>query len=288
MNSQIVSDILVPITLAITTLGMGLSLEKSDFRHIFARPKALSTAIISKIILLPAIAFTLSVLFNIRPEFKVGLILIAACPGGATTNLLTYLLRGNLALSIAMTAISSFIILFSLPFTVNLGLAFFIGKKEIITLPFFNTIINVFLLTILPTIIGINLRAKYLNFTQSLEKPLRIILPVLLLIVFSLILVTESKQDDSSLLESFIVFPVGLLLNLSGMLMGYYIAKIIKLSKKNTFTIAIEVGLQNTALAIFIGSTLLNNSKIALVAVIYSSFTFFSTALFGYLIKKHG
>ncbi len=287
MNQELFSSYLVPLTLAVTTLGMGLSLEKDDFRNIFYYPKAITIATITKLIFLPLIAFILSLLFNINPEFKVGLILIAACPGGATTNLLTYLLRGNVALSISMTAVSSLIILVTLPITVNLGLDYFLGTTIEINLPVGNTILNIFILTIIPAVLGVYIRTKYRNFAQSMEKPLRIILPLLLLIVFTGILLTEKNQSDSSLLNSLYIFPIGLLLNLLGMTIGYIVAYIIKLNKTNRFTISIEVGLQNTALAIFIASTILNNSKMALVAIIYSSFTFFSTAFFGYLVKKY-
>lgn len=288
MTQELFSNYLVPLTLAVTTLGMGLSLEKDDFRNIFYYPKALTFAIITKLIFLPLIAFIITLLFNINPVFKVGLILIAACPGGATTNLLTYLLRGNVALSISMTAVSSLIILITLPITVNLGLDYFLGTTIEINLPVGNTILNIFILTIIPAVFGVYIRTKYRSFAESLEKPLRIILPLLLIIVFTGILLTEKNQSDSSLLNSLYIFPIGLLLNLLGMTIGYIVAYIIKLSNKDRFTISIEVGLQNTALAIFIASTILNNSKMALVAVIYSSFTFFSTALFGYLVKKYG
>ena len=286
MVQEFFSGYLVPFTLAVTMLGMGLSLEKRDFRNVFMHPKALGFAILTKLILVPLIVFGLCYLTDLNPAYKVGLILIAACPGGATTNLLTYLLRGNLALSISMTAIASIIILGTLPVTVNIGLDVFMRTRTDIRLPFLGTILNIIFFTIIPTIIGIYIRAKNLKFAGSLEKPLRIILPVLLIAVFSWVFITEQNQEGASINETLTILPVGLLLNFFGMVTGYLVAWLIKLSNRNRFTIAIEVGLQNTALAIFIASTILNNSSIALVAVVYASFSFFSTALFGYLMKR--
>jgi len=287
MANVFFSDILVPFALVITMLGMGLSLEKRDFSLVFRYPKALITGVLSKLFILPLIAFTICLFTNIEIEYKIGLILIAACPGGATTNLLTYLLRGNLALSISMTAMNSIISLISIPFIVNISLLYFYGISQEIDLPILNTIITIFLLTIIPTIIGIYIRARKTELAIKLEKPLRFILPSILLIVFTGVLYFEQQSGDSAFKSSLILFPIGLLLNFSGMAFGKYIGMMVKLSKKTQFTIAIEIGLQNSALAIFIASSVLENSKMALVAVIYSSFTFFSTALFGYIFKKY-
>lgn len=286
MIESFFSDYLVPFALVITMLGMGLSLEKNDFRRVFLYPKAIITGIFCKLIFLPLIAFVIGVFSNIHTDYKIGLILIAACPGGATTNLLTYLLRGNVALSISMTALNSLIVLITLPFAVNLSLEYFYHVSREINLPVLSTIGNIFLLTIIPTVIGVYIRTKRSKLAVSMEKPLRIILPTLLLLVFAGVIFFENRQDNNSISEAMILFPLGLLLNFSGMAVGKYMTKFVRLSKKTQFTIAIEVGLQNSALAIFIASTILNNSKMALVAVIYSSFTFFSTALFGYISKK--
>lgn len=287
MADSFLSDYLVPFTLAITMLGMGLSLEKKDFLQVFKYPKALFTGVLTKMFILPLIAFCIALLIDIDIEYKIGLILIAACPGGATTNLLTYLLRGNLALSISMTAINSIIVLFTLPVTLSLSLIYFYGISREIELPILNTIINVFMVTIIPTLIGILIRRNHPNIALQLEKPLRYVLPAILLSVFAGVLIFEYKNGTSTFRSSVILFPIGLLLNILGMASGKYISMLMKLRKRNQFTIAIEIGLQNSALAIFIAGSILGNSKIALVAVIYSAFSFFSTALFGHLIKKY-
>ena len=200
------SDILVPFALAITMLGMGLSLEKRDFSIVFRYSKALITGVLNKLIILPLIAFAICLFTDIDIEYKIGLILIAACPGGATTNLLTYLLRGNLALSISMTAMNSLISLISIPFIINISLLYFYGISQEISLPVLNTILSIFLLTIIPTMIGIYLRAHKTDLAIKLEKPLRYILPSILLIVFAGVLYSEQQSSDSAFESSLILF----------------------------------------------------------------------------------
>lgn len=177
---SVFSEIFLPITLAIITLGMGLSLTDRDFRNIFLHPRAVATGLISQMLLLPLIAFFIAQISNIDPLYKVGLMIIAACPGGATSNLVTYLLKGNVALSISMTAINSVITLITIPLVVTLSLEFFIHQDASIRLNVGETMVNVFLITLLPAFAGTRIRKWKPLFADSLEKPLKIILPILL------------------------------------------------------------------------------------------------------------
>ena len=282
------SSYFLPVTLAVITLGMGLSVTLKDFKNIFLRPKAVITGISCQLLLLPAIAFTVASLTNINPYFKVGLVIIAACPGGATSNLVTYILKGNVALSISMTALNSLVTLISIPFYVSMALLAFIHTDASITLPVGNTVLKIFLVTIVPAYAGIMIRKRYTRLADKLEEPLRYILPLILLVVYAgVIFIDEGGGGESATRSDFInLFPYTLLLNATAMFMGWMIARLVRLGRRNQFTISIEVGLQNSALAIFVASTLLENRLMALVAVVYGSFTFFSTALFGYLIKR--
>ena len=179
------SEYFLPVTLAIITLGMGLSLTDRDFRNIFLQPKAVITGLCCQMILLPVIAFLIARSIQIDPLFKVGLMIIAACPGGATSNLITYLLRGNVALSISMTAINSLITLVTIPVVVTLSLEVFIHQDTAIKLNVGETIIKVFLITILPAFAGTRIRKWRSEFADRLERPLRIIMPLLLLVIYA-------------------------------------------------------------------------------------------------------
>ena len=280
------SDIFLPVTLAVITMGMGLSLTEKDFKNIFIQPKAIITGIFSQIIVLPAIAFLVASITQLDPVFKVGLVIIAACPGGATSNLITYLLTGNIALSISMTALNSLITLITIPVIVSMALELFISQGANIHLPIGETVLKIFLLTIVPAYTGTRIRKWKTEFADKLQRPLKIILPLLLLIVYMGVIFIDQGTEEATRRDFISLFPSTLSLNFAAMLSGWLIANLVRLGKRNRFTIAIEVGLQNSALAIFVASSLLKNQSMALVAVVYGSFTFFTTLLFGWIIKK--
>lgn len=265
---------------------MGLSITYADFRNVFYRPRAILIGICCQILLLPLLAFGLAFLTNMDPYLKVGLIIIAACPGGATSNLVTYLLNGNVALSISMTALNSIITLVSIPVNVSLALLAFLHTDTEIHLDVWETILKVFLLTILPAYIGVRIRNRRSEFAEKLNRPLKFILPFILLVVYLGVLFIDEGAESATRQDFFKLLPITLLLNALSMFLGWQIAWLSRLKRREKFTIAIEVGLQNSALAIFVASTLLGSRDMALVAVVYGSFTFFSTAFFGWTIKR--
>ena len=279
------SEYFLPVTLAIITLGMGLSLTDRDFRNIFAQPKAVIIGLCCQMVLLPLIAWLIVRSINIDPLFKVGLMVIAACPGGATSNLITYLLRGNVALSISMTAINSLITLITIPLVVHLSLDAFLHDDTAIRMKVGETIIKVFLITIVPAFAGTRIRKHFPDFSLGLEKPLRIILPLLLLLVYGGVIFIDQGTGEATRNDFLRIFPHALLLNFLAMGSGLLIARLTRLRVVNQFTISIEVGLQNSALAIFVAATLLKSNEMALVPVVYGSFTFFTTLLFGWFVK---
>jgi len=284
----IFSEYFLPVTLAIITLGMGLSLTERDFKNIFVYPKAVITGLCCQMILLPVIAWFIARSINISPLFKVGLMIIAACPGGATSNLVTYLLRGNVALSISMTALNSILALITIPLVVYFSLEIFMHEQTTIHLSVWETILNVFLITVIPAFVGTRIRKNYTKFATSLEKPLRIVLPLLLLVVYAGVIFIDEGTGKATRVDFFRIFPFTFLLNTLAMVAGFMIARLMRLRVVNQFTITIEVGLQNSALAIYVAASLLKNNDMALVAVVYGSFSFFSTLLFGWGVKKLG
>lgn len=284
--NNIFSEYFLPACLAIITLGMGLSITHADFRRVFYKPRAIIVGICCQILLLPIVAFLIAWMSDLDPYFKVGLIIIAACPGGATSNLITYLLRGNIALSISLTAFNSIVTLISIPVNVSLALMTFLNTDASIHLNVGETIMNVLLITIVPAYIGVTIRNKKEAFAEKLNKPLKYFLPFLLMLVYIGVLFLDEGSESASRKDFLQLIPYALLLNALSMLLGWLISWISRLRLRDQFTIAIEVGLQNSALAIFVASTLLNNHRMALVAVIYGSFSFFSTAFFGWRIKR--
>ncbi|MGE0088518.1 MAG: bile acid:sodium symporter family protein [Bacteroidales bacterium] len=280
------STYLLPLSLIIIMMGMGLSLERRDFVNIFKYPKAILTGIICQSLVLPIIAFLLVGFSNLDPVFKVGFILITACAGGSATNLITHLLHGNLALSVSLTSINSLIILITLPLTVNLGLSVFIGIESDIRLSFQDTVINILFTIIVPMLIGMVIRANYHNFALKSEKPLKIILPVILFTVFVIIIFFDKGGKNTNLSDYYFLIPWAFALNFISMAIVYFISRGLRLGGKNNITISIEVGLKNSIVGIYVAQNLLNNYDMAMVSVIYGSLTFFSTILLAYLEKR--
>lgn len=286
MGSNFFSDILLPITLGLITLGLGLSIEFKDFKNIFLYPKGIITGLFAQVLLLPFIAFLIAYFSDIADIYKVGLIIIAACPGGATSNLVTFMLNGNVALSLSITVINSLFSLFTIPLIVSGGISYFLGTDTKINLPFGDTILNIFLIVIVPAIIGTTMRRYIREFAIGLEKPLRYILPVLLFIVYSGVVFIDKGAETLHLIDYIKLYPYPILLNALAMASGWLLAKGVGLKRRNAFTIAIEVGLHNSTLAIFVAATLIGSQDMALIPIIYGSFSFFTTWGFGYLLKK--
>jgi len=282
----IFSDVFLPVTLAVITMGMGLSLTEKDFQNIFVRPRAVITGLLSQMILLPVLGFIVARFSHIDPYLKVGLMIIAACPGGATSNLITYMLRGNVALSISMTALNSIITLITIPLVVTLSLAFFIHQDADIHLRVGDTILNVFLITILPAWFGTRIRKWKPALADRLERPLKYVLPGLLALMYAGVMFIDQGPESVSLEEGLSVLMYAFILHLSAMIMGLLVSWITGLKRRDRYTIVIEVGLQNSALAIFVASTLLRSHIMALVPVVYGSFSFFTTLFFGWLARK--
>lgn len=288
MAASFVSTYFLPGVLIIIMFGIGLSLERQDFVNVFQFPKPILVGLFAQMILLPLVAFTIISFTNLPPPIQVGFIIIAACPGGSASNLLNHLLKGNVALCVSLTALNSILIQITMPVIVNIGLFVYMGQGEHIQLPIWETIFKVFFVTLLNTFAGVYVRARNLRLASKLEKPMKIIMTVLLFSVFAAIILLEEREGGAGIFRYSYLLPYALILNMGSMLAGYLFAYSLGLNKRNNYTISIEVGLQNSALAIFVASTLLNSREMAVVAVVYSSFTFFSTALFGYLAKRFG
>ncbi|MDA3779582.1 MAG: bile acid:sodium symporter, partial [Bacteroidales bacterium] len=236
------SEYILPVTLFIIMLGMGMSLEKDNFEKIFFRPKAILVGVFCQILLLPFVVFLILYFLDLNPFIKIGFVIIIACAGGSATNIITYMLKGNLALSVSLTSINSLLILISLPIIVNLGLEIFLGESTTIVLPVFNTILNIFFTIIIPVIAGMIIRNFFFVLTLKLNKYLKYILPFLLLSVFVVIIFFDNKSDSTDISDYLFLVPYALILNVMSMLIVYGIARSSKLSNRTAFTLSIEVG----------------------------------------------
>ncbi|WP_188463425.1 bile acid:sodium symporter [Marivirga lumbricoides] len=282
------SDLLMPVAIAIIMLGIGLTLKFKDFARVFIKPKAILTGLACQLLLFPILAFIVIYFWPIAPVYKVGVILIASVPGGTASNLITHMLKGRVALSVSMTSFNSFAIIFTIPLFVSLALSVFLGKDTEIALNFIDTFREILLTVIIPVIIGILIN-EYTpkSFTDKLRGPSRYVLPLLLIVIVAYAMFSGDGGNAKLILKDWhLVFPL-LVINFLGMLIGFFTSKAIGIKHDANFTIAIEVGLQNSALAIYIASHILRSDAMEVMAVLYGSFSFFTTLLIGFLLKKY-
>lgn len=286
MTDNLFSHFLLPVAIAFIMFGIGINLRFSDFKKTFNRPKAVITGLVAQMLLLPAIAFIINMFFDIDPIYKVGFILIAACPGGTTSNLVTLFLRGRLALSVSLTAFNSFLILFTIPLITHLALLIYEGQETQIEMPLWETIGNMMLTVLLPTLAGMIYRHYFQEMVQRTQKIINVSMTLFLLFVFIGIFGFEDA-GSANLSEYFYLLVPAFFLNFISMFVGYLLSLVVGIRNRGRFTIAIQVGLQNSALAIYVASKLLGQPEMAVVAIIYSSFTLFSTAFWAYLMKRY-
>jgi len=269
--------------------GIGLSLTIGDFRKIAVKPCSLLAGLASQMLLLPFIAFVIAASVNLPPELKVGIVIIAVCPGGATSNFITYFLRGNVALSISITIVNSFLTLITIPALVYLALIWQMGIGHSVDLPLGLTILKMFYITLLPISAGILVRNWQKKLALRLEKHMRYILPALFGFIYVVAILGSRERYQEDVTDLYVrVLPWVVLLNLASMSFGFILSRLLKLEKGDQISLTVEIGIQNSALAITIaGSALfLDNYLMAVPAIVYGMFTFFSALSFGYLIKK--
>lgn len=280
-------DLLISGILAFIMISVGLSLTERDFIVTFKRPRAYFTGIFAQMIMLPLLAFCVANISGLRPEFQVGILILASCPGGMTSSFLSYLLGANAALSVSLVATNSFIALISLPLIVNASLLWFMGESTHLTLPFWDTVWQIFSIAILPVFAGVFLRHRFPKFAQQVENPLKWITLTLLAALFAIKFFAGEDQGGSGITGSEILnlLPYSLTVNVLGLTAGYLAARSQGLSVKNRITIGIEVGIQNTNLAFLIAGTLIGNEAMLKPALVYAMFSFFTALIYG-LIQK--
>jgi BASS family bile acid:Na+ symporter len=267
MQSNLFTSVLLPLALAVVMLGMGLSLIPEDFKRITRYPKAVAVGTVCQVVLLPLLGALITLVVPMQPELAVGLIVLAICPGGPSSNLITYLAKGDVALSVTLTAVSSMITVFTIPLIANLALQHYLGESAAITLPIGTTILQIFMITLLPTAIGMAIRHQFPSTARRLEKQMSRLAAGLLALIIVLLVIREGSKLPGFLMQ----VGIGVvLLNLLATLSGFLAAKLFRLPLEQQICVAIEVGIQNGTLAIAITAGLLNNPDMAVPAAVYS------------------
>lgn len=281
MDSGIIT-IMLPLALAIIMIGLGLELTPKDFARVSKHPKAVLIALFCQLVLLVGIAFILCIVLDLPPLLSVGLMLLAASPGGSTANLFSYLFKGDIALNITLTAINSVIAAFTLPLIVNFSIQYFMNDGQQITMQF-SKILQVFAIILIPVCIGMLIRHYAPRFTEKLNKPLRIFSVVFLV----LIIIGAITKERHNILEY--LTQVGLatiIFCLSSLLIGYFVPRLLGINSAQARACAFEIGIHNSTLAMTIALTVIANTTVAMPAAVYSIFMYIFAAAFGFIISR--
>lgn len=283
---------LLNVVLALIMFGLGLGLTKHDFRQLFDQPKSLAIGLFSQMVLLPLFAAWLVGYSDLAPEYKVGLMILSVCPGGITSNLVSYFVQGNVALAVSLTVCNAFLSLFTIPFLVNVFLSWLMpGNNAAISaieLPFWDTMFDIFIVTIIPAGLGMALRSKLGNNVYRLSKTVNWVLPFLLLVVFAAKFLAKPSVGgtQTSVQDIIAITPYAVVLNIGSMCLGFLAGLPFLLSFKNRTTIAIEVGLHNTALALLIAGEKLKQPMMEKPALVYALYSFLVTFGVAYIAVR--
>lgn len=272
----------LPIALGIIMFGLGLSLTPGDFARIGRRPKAVAVALACQLILLPLICFGLVLAFNLPPVLAVGMMLLAASPGGTTANLYSHLFRGDVALNISLTAINSVIAVITLPIVTNLALGYFNPGEGQVGLQLAKTI-EVFLIVLVPVGLGMLVRGLKPSFASAMDKPVRIASVVILTLV---IIGAVSAQFDVLMANLGALAGVVVTFCVLSLAIGFIVPRLLKIDRPQSIASAFEVGLHNATLAIVIARSVLQNADMSLPAAVYGVLMFPLAAAFGMLITR--
>ncbi|MCZ8354076.1 MAG: bile acid:sodium symporter family protein [Cyclobacteriaceae bacterium] len=281
MQESVVTTLFLPTALGIIMLGLGLSLTLEDFKRVTQYPKAMTIALICQMVLLPVLCFGIVVVFDLNPVLAVGMMLLAASPGGATANLYSHLSNGDVALNITLTAVNSLLTLFTLPLLVNFSLDYFLESGQYVPMQF-KKVMEVFAIVLVPVAIGMLVRSKSPGFATRMDKPVKILSALVLLVLIVSVTIREKQVliDYAGSLG----LPV-LLFNVLSMATGFYVPQIFKVQKKQAVAIGMEIGIHNGTLAIYIALSVIGNSVMSVPPAIYSLLMFFTAAAFGFLVN---
>lgn len=282
MDSALVS-VGLPIALAVIMFGLGLTLTPDDFRRVVRHPKAVAVILGCQVLLLPLIGFALAELFGLAPELAVGLLLLAASPGGTTANLFSHLFRGDVALNITLTAVNSVLALVTLPVVVNLAIARYLPDGSGIGMQV-SKLLQVFAVVLVPVAIGMLVRSRAPKFADAADRPVRIASAVLLLLV-----VVGAILGEENVGEYFAqVGVVTTLFCALSLTVGFFLPRLLGLTPAQSVASGFEIGIHNSTLAIAVALTVLGNTTMGVPPAVYGIVMFPVGALFGFVLSRSG
>lgn len=283
MESNITTQIFLPLALAIIMMGMGLTLVIEDFKRVWQYPKAMALGILFHVVFLPLIGWFVITILGLKTELAVGLMILASCPAGPTSNLITHLSKGDTALAITLTVFSSMVTIFTIPFVVNFSIKYFMPDGQAEVLPLFRTIVTVLLIIAVPVAIGMLIKRNFPAFAEKSQKTFKILSALFLV----LIIASALYKEKDNMAEFFrLAGPAALMLNILTLSISFILARALSLPFRQSLTISIESGIQNGTLGIAIATTLLHNATMSIPSAIYSIIMFITAGAIIYIGNK--
>jgi len=271
----------LPVALGIIMLGLGLSLTLADFARVLKQPKAVIIALLCQLILLPAICFGLVLAFQLPPILAVGMMMLAASPGGTTANLYSHLFRGDIALNISLTAVNSVIAVITLPVITNFAIAYFQPFDDRLGLQW-SKALEVFAIVLLPVALGMLVRRFWPRFAAGMDKPVRIASVVILVVVIA----GAVASNWTLLVANFTQLAlITILFCLVSLTIGFLVPRMLRVGKRQAIATSFEIGIHNATLAIVIAQSVLGSVELSLPAAVYGVLMFFIAFGFGFLIR---
>ena len=280
---NIVTDLILPLALAFIMFALGLGLTGNDFLRVVKQPRDFFVGAFSQIIILPLIGFGLVIIWPVAPEIAIGVMIIAAAPGGVTSNLLTSFSKGDVALSISLTAIISLLCVFTIPFIVLTSVSILGGSSITQDISLLSMSRDMFLIVTVPVIFGMLLR----NFATNISLKFEPIAKKISIILFIIVLLGAIAAERENVISYFAQAGlITLVLNVVMMIIAYYFAQVFVSGTKQKKCITIECGLQNGTLAIFVGTSIFGGGIYVIPAATYSLIMFGTSLIFVYLVKE--
>ncbi len=281
---SIITDIFLPLSLAFIMFSLGVGLTAEDFTRVAKQPKDFFVGLICQIIFLPLVAFVLVKLWPISPELAIGVMIIAAAPGGVTSNILTSFARGDVALSISLTAIISLLSVVTVPFILVTSLDLLGSENLSKNISLVSMAVTMFLIVVVPTLFGMMFRKFLSNVATKFESIGKKISAVLFVIVLFGAILAEKNNIISYFADAGLIT---LVLNILMMVIAFYIAQMLGTGVEQKKCISIECGLQNGTLAIFVGTSLFGGGVYVIPAATYSLIMFGTSLIFVFLVRKN-
>lgn len=283
MQADLLTKVILPLSLFLIMYGIGISLKVSDFKAVVQNPRAVGIGVLGQMVLLPLIAVALATALQLPPDIAVGLVIIALAPGGATSNMFTYLARGDVSLSISLTAVVSLVTPFTIPLLAAWAMTYFMGNSTEFALPIGKTIVQLLVITVIPVALGMFTLAKWPTAAKKIERVLKWFSIFFLMLIIALIVAKNAANMGDFFAKAGLATFV---LNVIVLILGYQLARIAKLTHKQSVTIGFEVGIQNGTLALVVAGTLIGNAGMMIPAVTYSLIMFVTGAAFGWWVNR--